>query len=55
MFALHASTPNPRCSVGRTIQEAVSGHYYKAQLAVEKELERTTIQDLLKQVNALAR
>lgn len=55
LFALHASTPNPRCSVGRTIQEAVSGHYYKAQLAVEKELERTTIQDLLERVNALAR
>jgi len=55
LFALHASTPNPRCPVGRTIQEAVSGHYDKAQLAVEKELERTTIQDLLEEVNALAR
>jgi Rrf2 family protein len=55
LFALHASAPNPKCPVGRTIQAAVSGHYDQARLAVEKELARTTIAELLQEVNVLAR
>lgn len=55
LFPLHASTPNPRCPVGRNIQAALSGHYGEAQRAVEEDLERTTIADLLQEVNALAR
>ena len=47
LFPLHASRPNPRCPVGRSIQAAVSGHYDQARLALEEDLERTTIADLL--------
>jgi Rrf2 family protein len=55
LFPLHAGTPNARCPVGRTIQAAVSGHYEEAQLAIEKDLARTTIGDLLQEVSTLAR
>jgi Rrf2 family protein len=55
LFALHASTPNPRCPVGRTIQAALGRHYDEARLAVEQDLARTTIADLLQEVRALAR
>ncbi len=55
LFPLHASTPNPRCPVGRAIQAVLRGHYEEARLAVERDLERTTIADLLQEVNALAR
>jgi Rrf2 family protein len=55
LFPLHAGTPNPRCPVGRTIQSAVSSRYEEAQLALEKDLARSTIGDLLQEVNTLAR
>ena len=54
LFPLHASTPNPRCPVGRTIQAALRAPYDEARLAVERNLERTTIADLLQEVNANA-
>lgn len=54
LFPLHASTPNPRCPVGRNIQSIVSGRYEQAQRAVEKELEGTTIADLLLEVRTRA-
>jgi Rrf2 family protein len=54
LFPLHASTPNPRCPVGRNIQDALSGRYAEARRAVEKNLERTTIADLLQEVRARA-
>jgi Rrf2 family protein len=55
LFPLHSSTPNPLCPVGRTIQSALAAHFEDAQLALEKDLERTTIADLLQQVSTLAR
>ncbi|WP_242332949.1 MULTISPECIES: Rrf2 family transcriptional regulator [Anaeromyxobacter] len=55
LFPLHASTPNPRCPVGRTIQAALAGRYGEARLALERDLERTTIADLLQEVTRLAR
>ena len=55
LFPLHASTPNPRCPVGSTIQAALGGHYAQAQLAVEKDLERTTIAELLQEVRTRGR
>lgn len=55
LFPLHSNTPNPRCPVGSTIQSALTGHFEDAQLALEKNLERTTIADLLQEVSTLAR
>jgi Rrf2 family protein len=54
LFPLHASTPNPRCPVGRTIQAALDAPYAGARLAVERNLEKTTIADLLAEVHAHA-
>ncbi|WNG38997.1 Rrf2 family transcriptional regulator [Archangium violaceum] len=55
LFPLHSNTPNPRCPVGGTIQSALTGHFEEAQLAMEKDLERTTIADLVQEVKTLAR
>ena len=55
LFPLHASTPNPRCPVGKHIQAALRAHYEEARRAVERDLERTTVADLLQEVKALAR
>ncbi len=55
LFPMHSSTPNPRCPVGSTIQSALKNHYEEAQFSLEKDLERTTIADLLLEVKALAR
>ena len=55
LFPLHASTPNPRCPVGSTIQAALGTHYDDARLALERDLERTSIFDLLQDVKMLGR
>jgi Rrf2 family protein len=55
LFPLHSSTPNPRCPVGSTIQTALTGHFEAAQQALEKDLERTTVADLLRQLRARSR
>ena len=55
LFPFHASTPNPRCPVGSTIQTALGVHYGAAQAAVERDLERTTIAELVQEVRARAR
>ena len=50
MFAMHSRQPNVLCPVGRNIQRGLSSHYQKAQAAMEAELARTTIADVLKDV-----
>lgn len=55
LFPLHASPPNPRCPVGRNIQAALEERYDEARVALERQLERSTVADLLQDVNALAR
>ena len=54
LFPLHASTPSARCPVGRTIQAALEGHYREARLAVERDLARTSIADLIGEVKQMA-
>jgi Rrf2 family protein len=53
LFPLHAGQPNPRCPVGRTIQAALMTRYQEAQLALEDDLARTTVADLLQEVRTL--
>ena len=55
LFPLHASDPNPRCPVGRHIQATLGGPYQAARAAVERSLERTSIDDLLREVRARTR
>ena len=52
LFPLHPATPNPRCPVGRSIQAALTPRYARAREAVERDLGRTTIADLLAEVRA---
>lgn len=51
-FAMHSQQPNVLCPVGRNIQRGLGTHYQKAQAAMEAELDRTTIADVLKDVLA---
>jgi Rrf2 family protein len=53
LFPMHASTPNPRCPVGSKIQAALGTHYAEAREALERELARTSVADLLRDVKAL--
>ncbi len=46
-FAMHSRRPNPACPVGRNIQKALGGLYQEAEQALERELARTTIAELL--------
>ncbi len=55
LFPLHSSTPNQHCPVGGKIQPALMSHFKAAQSALEKDLERTTIADLLKEVKEMGR
>jgi DNA-binding IscR family transcriptional regulator len=54
VFSMHARPPNPRCPVGGNIQRGLSLHYHKAQTAMEAELARSTLADVLKDVLAKA-
>ncbi|MBO4107687.1 Rrf2 family transcriptional regulator [Streptococcus suis] len=46
LFGFHEQ-PNPACQVGRTIHPLLDSRLENAQSALEKELEQTTIADLL--------
>jgi Rrf2 family protein len=51
-FAMHSQPPNPRCPVGRNIQRALRPVFDRAERALEQSLERTTVRDLLRSVEA---
>jgi DNA-binding IscR family transcriptional regulator len=47
LFSIHES-PNPACTVGRNIQNTIEPLFFSAQTALEKALENTTIEDVVK-------
>jgi len=51
LFPLHSSEPNPKCPVGRGIQALLQGHYRSAQAALEADLERTTLAQLVQSLH----
>jgi len=51
-FPLHSASPNPACPVGRSIQDLLTRRFQAAQEALERDLARTTIADLLAGVQA---
>jgi Rrf2 family protein len=50
LFPMHTNPPNPRCPVGSTIQVALSARFDAARGALERQLQQTTIADLVQQV-----
>lgn len=54
VFPLHHRPPNPNCPVGRHIQRALAVHFAAATRAMEDELARRTVADVLREVRALA-
>ncbi len=55
VFSMHTRPPNPLCPIGSNIQRGLSLHYLKAQTALESELARSTIADVLNDVLAPVR
>lgn len=47
LFSLHNQQPNPACLVGRSIQGALEDVFGNAEAAMERRLEKTTIDDVL--------
>jgi Rrf2 family protein len=52
LFGLHPRPPNPNCPVGRNIQQALARPFAAATWAMEDELARTTVADMLRAVGA---
>lgn len=53
LFPMHPSPPNPRCPVGGTIQAALTDHFDDARHALEQQLARTTVADLVEEVKTM--
>jgi len=51
-FTAHSKKPNQACPVGSCIQAALQKVFTSAEAALEKELARTTLADIVKAVNA---
>jgi Rrf2 family protein len=49
LFSMHES-PNPQCLVGRNIQAALDGTLLRAQAALEQELAKTTLAQVVENV-----
>jgi len=47
VFLLHSAPPNIKCPVGRAIQALLSRRFQSAQEAMERDLDRTTIAQLI--------
>jgi Rrf2 family protein len=52
LFPMHPRSPNSLCPVGRHIQHALSTRFDAAKRALENELARTSIEDVLSEVLA---
>ncbi|MET9494451.1 Rrf2 family transcriptional regulator [Streptomyces sp. NPDC006552] len=50
IFALHRSTPDPECVVGRGIGPALTCVYGEVEAVLRRELARTTLEDVLRDV-----
>jgi Rrf2 family protein len=49
-FSMHNQPPNPKCPVGKNIQQALGPVYDRAERVMEDELSHTNIQSLLQSV-----
>jgi Rrf2 family protein len=55
LFALHNSTPSPDCEVGAYIQRVLGKHFDAGTRALEQQLEKTSIHDLIREVRERAK
>lgn len=51
-FLLHSAPPNIECPVGRDIQAILARRFQSAQEALERDLERTTVAQLISEVHS---
>jgi len=49
-FLLHSAPPNLQCPVGKMIQSLLTVRFHSAQNAMERDLDRTTVAQLVKEV-----
>ena len=49
-LALYQKQPNFRCPIGKWIQSSIESHYQRAQLGLERELDKVTIAEVLDSV-----
>lgn len=54
LFSLHHTPPNPRCVIGHGIGPALTRVYANVQDALDRELARTTIADILRDTRTFA-
>jgi Rrf2 family protein len=54
-FSMHNQPPNPKCPVGKNIQQALGPLYDQAERIMEDDLSRTTILSLLRSVQRKSR
>ncbi len=52
LLALHASRPNPRCPVGRTIQDTLAPHFARGERALATALDAVTVADVMAECRA---
>jgi Rrf2 family protein len=50
IFGMHVSAPCKTCPVGKNISATLSSHYNKAEAVLRKELKRTTIADIAREI-----
>lgn len=54
-FAMPSKDPNENCPVGQCIRDQLEGVFTSAEKAMERELEQTTLEDILKAVKQVCR
>jgi Rrf2 family protein len=47
LFPMTRSEPNPRCPVGRSVQKVLGGHVDRLEAALQKQMSRTSVSDVL--------
>lgn len=50
LFCMHRCQPDQSCFVGKKIQQVLEPHFSRAQHAMERELSKTTLADIVRQV-----
>ena len=52
LLQIHKQLPNPACTIGYGVRQALSGIFEEAETALEEKLAQTTLADMLRRVKA---